>query len=51
MKIQWTELKALDALQGDVKVINKTIIVGTKGLGGLKACSAMDYLRKICGYR
>lgn len=46
---KWTEKEALAALNGDVKVIGKTIIV-TGGFKGLKACSARDYLVNHCGY-
>jgi len=46
---QWTEQKALRALNGNVSVHNKQI-VGTGGFYGLKACSAYDYLCGHCGY-
>ncbi len=49
MHQQWTEQKALKALNGNVAAYNKQIsCIG--GFHGLKACSAYDYLCDHCGY-
>jgi hypothetical protein len=46
---KWTESQALSTLSG--VSVNGKIIILTKGLQGLKQCSALDYLRNHCGYR
>lgn len=52
MKKIWTERTAIQALKtSDVTFIgDKTMVLGAKGLSGLNACSAFDYLRNHCGY-
>lgn len=47
---QWTEQKALKALNGNVNVDQKHISC-YGGFQGLRACSAYDFLCDHCGYQ
>lgn len=48
---KWSETEALDYLfQCEIERIGPRTIIVRGGLNGLKACSAMDYLRK-CNFR
>ena len=49
MKRTWTEQTALAALQGNVEIKDKIILVRS-GVKGLTSCSAMDYLKNHHGY-
>ena len=49
MKRTWTEQTALAALQGNVEIKDKIILV-RGGVKGLASCSAMDYLKNHHGY-
>ena len=53
MKRKWTESEAIQWLNktSDLTILNKRVVLGKNGLGGLKACSAFDYLRNHCGYK
>ena len=46
---QWTEQRALKALNGNVEAHNR-LISCNGGFHGLQACSAYDYLCDHCGY-
>lgn len=48
----WTESEAKRVLMsaGDVQNPSGKTITVRKGITGLKACSAMDYLQNHCGY-
>jgi len=53
MKRLWTEEEAIRWLNktSDVDIDGRKISIGKKGLGGLKACSAYDFLKNHCGYK
>lgn len=49
---KWTENTARSKLMssGDVRQTSAKTMVIKGGVKGLSACSAIDYLRKYCGY-
>ena len=51
MRRIWTESSALSVVnKGDVEIRGRRIVIGKRGLSGLTACGALDYLVNYCGY-
>jgi len=52
LKRVWTKESAISYLMGtgDDVIITDSSIRVIKGVRGLKACSAMDYLRNYCNF-
>mgnify|MGYP000974087543 FL=1 len=46
---KFTESTALQAIKG-LEIKGKVIFLG-KGVTGLKACAALDYLQNYCGFK